>query len=58
MSGSKAHSNRHVWALDPDTGDERWAFEPDTRLAGVATAGDYAFVGVDGAVHALDGSEE
>ncbi|PSP40798.1 hypothetical protein BRC63_05250 [Halobacteriales archaeon QH_10_70_21] len=51
-----AHSDRHVWALDPDAGDPRWTFEPGTRLAGVATAGDFAFVGVDGAVHALDGS--
>jgi len=51
-----AHTDRHVWALDPDSGDPRWAFEPGTRLAGVATAGDLAFVGVDGTVHALDGS--
>ena len=51
-----AHTDRRVWALDPDSGDERWAFEPGSELAGVESAGDLAFVGVDGAVHALDGS--
>jgi outer membrane protein assembly factor BamB len=51
-----AHADRHVWALDPESGDPRWTFEPESELAGVATAGDVAFVGVDGAVYALDGS--
>ena len=53
-----AHTDRRVWALDPDSGDERWAFEPGSELAGVESAGDLAFVGIDGAVHALDGSAE
>ena len=51
-----AHADRRVWALDPESGDPRWTFEPESELAGVATAGDVAFVGVDGAVYALDGS--
>ena len=51
-----AHADRRVWALDPESGDPRWTFEPESELAGVATAGDVAFVGVDGTVYALDGS--
>jgi len=51
-----AHTDRRVWALDPDSGDERWTFEPGSELAGVESAGDLAFVGVDGTVYALDGS--
>jgi outer membrane protein assembly factor BamB len=51
-----AHSDRRVWALDPDSGDVRWEFAPDEELAGVATAGEFAWVGVGGAVYALDGS--
>ena len=51
-----AHADRHVWALDPESGDPRWTFGPESELAGVATVGDVAFVGVDGAVYALDGS--
>ena len=51
-----AHADRRIWALDPESGDPRWSFEPESDLAGVATAGDVAFVGVDGAVYALDGS--
>lgn len=43
-------------ALDPETGDERWEFAPDARLAGLAAAGDAAFVGVEGTVYALDGA--
>lgn len=52
-----ATSQRHVWALDPETGTKRWEFAPGGVLAGVSTAGDFAFVGADGAVYALDGSE-
>lgn len=52
-----ARTRRHVWALDPETGEERWQFAPGGRFAGVSTAGDFAFVGVGGAVYALDGSE-
>lgn len=51
-----ARTTRHVWALDPETGEERWQFAPGGRLAGVSTAGDFAFVGVGGTVYALDGS--
>ena len=51
-----AHTNRRVWALDPESGDPRWTFEPGSELAGVESAGDLAFVGVDGTVYALDGS--
>lgn len=52
-----ATSLESVWALDPETGDVRWEFSPGGRLAGVATAGEFAWVGVDGAVYALDGSQ-
>ncbi|MEF8856005.1 MAG: PQQ-binding-like beta-propeller repeat protein [Haloplanus sp.] len=45
-----------IHALDPASGTERWRFAPGSLLAGAATAGDLAFVGVGGAVHALDGS--
>lgn len=45
-----------VRALDPETGDQGWQFAPGTDIVGPATAGDVAFVGVDGAVQALDGS--
>ena len=43
-------------ALDPASGTERWRFTPASRLAGSAAAGDLAFSGVEGTVHALDGS--
>ncbi|WP_248895758.1 PQQ-binding-like beta-propeller repeat protein [Haloplanus halobius] len=43
-------------ALDPASGTERWRFAPGPLLAGPATAGDLAFVGVEGTVYALDGS--
>ncbi|AXG05590.1 hypothetical protein DU500_03580 [Haloplanus rubicundus] len=43
-------------AFDPADGTERWRFAPDSMLAGVATAGDLAFVGAGGTVYALDGS--
>ncbi len=52
-----AYTDRRVWALAPGSGDVRWEFEPGTELAGVETAGELAFVGVDGSVYALDGSE-
>lgn len=52
-----ATSQRQVWALDPETGEERWEFAPGSDLAGVSTAGDVAFVGTDGAIYALHGSE-
>ena len=45
-----------IHALDPASGTERWRFEPGPLLAGPATAGDLAFVGVEGTVYALDGS--
>jgi outer membrane protein assembly factor BamB len=45
-----------IHALDPASGTERWRFEPGRLLAGPATAGDLAFVGVEGTVYALDGS--
>lgn len=51
-----ATSLRSVWALDPETGDVRWEFSPGGRLSGVATAGDFAWVGAGDAVYALDGS--
>lgn len=51
-----ATADRHVWALDPETGDARWEFSPGGDLAGVATAGDFAWVGAGGTVYALDGS--
>lgn len=51
-----ATSLRSVWALDPGTGDVRWEFSPGDRLAGVATAGDFAWVGAGDAVYALDGT--
>jgi outer membrane protein assembly factor BamB len=47
-----------VWALDPDSGDERWTFEPGSELTDAESAGDLAFVGVGGSMYALDGSEE
>jgi len=45
-----------IHALDPASGTERWRFTPASRLAGSAAAGDLAFSGVEGTVHALDGS--
>lgn len=50
-----ATSDRHVWALDPSSGETRWAFEPGRDIAGVATAGESAWVGVGDTVYALDG---
>jgi|GEM_PF-2063334 len=44
-----------IHALDPESGAERWRFAPGPMLAGPATAGDLAFVGVEGTVYALDG---
>jgi len=44
-----------IHALDPASGAERWRFAPGPILAGPATAGDLAFVGVGGTVYALDG---
>lgn len=52
-----ARTKQHLWALDPETGEKHWEFAHGSRFAGVATAGDFAFVGVDGRVYALDGSE-
>lgn len=52
-----ATSQRHVWALDPETGTKRWEFAPGDDLAGVSTAGDLVFVGANGTVYAFDGSE-
>lgn len=52
-----ARTQRHVWALDPETGEKRWQFAPGRRFSGVSTAGEFAFVGVGGTVYALDGSE-
>jgi outer membrane protein assembly factor BamB len=46
-----------VHAFDPADGTERWRFAPNSMLAGVATAGDLAFVGAGGTVYALDGSK-
>lgn len=51
-----ANTNRHLWALDPETGRERWEFATGSRFVGVANAGDLAFVGVDGTAYAMDGS--
>jgi len=45
-----------IHALDPADGTDRWQFAPESLLAGPATAGDLAFVGVGGTVYALDGS--
>lgn len=50
-----AHTGTRLWALDPASGEARWTFAPGGEFAGVATAGDFAFVGVGGAVFALDG---
>lgn len=52
-----ASTKRHLWALNPETGEKRWEFALGSRFAGVATAGDFAFVGVNGRVYALDGTE-
>ena len=52
-----ARTKQHLWALDPETGEKRWQFAPGSRFAGVASAGDFAFVAVNGRVYALDGSE-
>lgn len=45
-----------VAALDPETGEERWRFDPGGDIVGPATAGEFAWVGVDRTVYALDGS--
>jgi outer membrane protein assembly factor BamB len=51
-----AAGRERIHALDPASGTERWRFAPESRLAGPAAAGNVAVVGVDGTVHALDGS--
>lgn len=52
-----ASTDDKVWALDTETGEPRWEFTRGGKFAGVANAGNFAFVALDGVAFALDGTK-
>lgn len=52
-----ASTDDKLWALDTETGEPRWEFTRGSKFAGVANAGNFAFVALDGVAFALDGTK-